>query len=588
MATAFDPNSIPSLFRDLPENIFGRSFGGPMPGEDGFARWLKSQAPKTAESSTYADLVDSGNPAEVAASASLAKGIDTAVEEVTNKVVAIEKTPPAKTQALAVEFLKAHPEYLALSQAEWEKFAPVPYRALKITLGAENVDEADFWNIVDDLKADSIERGGSARIAPRGMLPTNIRPGTIWGGEETLPGEQYDLDELPDRLKLSPEDALGSLEVAAYATAEDVRKAFFAGDFVDEDTYKLGEYNRQNEAQAYLTLIDVMGKEGIEDATGSARDLVNEWMWEATFNPDSDSVYKYAYNFPDGDKVPQTDPRGTWAGVPPFPPGSPTVGDVLSDPRKAAYSITKNFVASLDEEGIGPGVDYQTSLETPYGAYLPARHMWDITAYQRMGPKALTPARSSQLAARYEPTLGAYILERFMSEEPSAETAPWYQYLDEGYTKSSKEFYDKDKMNQGWDLFVKLSKDLGLSLVDNKEARKNRAAGGEEEYALDLVHDKRAQRAAVKHRMGITGYGRGSRMREARFDRMYRAFTADEASRTPRERVGFAYWATENYPSLFAQPTTPATPLPKPEATPYEDLTKWEKKQSGWIDPLSM
>jgi hypothetical protein len=185
--------------------------------------------------------------------------------------------------------------------------------------------------------------------------------------------------------------------------------------------------------------------------------------------------------------------------------------------------------------------------------------MWNVTAYKQMGPKALTPGRRSQLEARYEPTLGAYVLERLMPEEPGSETVPWYQYLDEGYTKSSKEFYDKDKMNQGWELFVRMSKDLGRFASD-LSAREGEIEASED-YAYDLASRPAVQRAAAKHKMGITGYGRGSRMRESRFDRLYREFEVADASQIPSERVGFTYWATENYPSLFANPMAPtATP----------------------------
>jgi hypothetical protein len=178
--------------------------------------------------------------------------------------------------------------------------------------------------------------------------------------------------------------------------------------------------------------------------------------------------------------------------------------------------------------------------------------MWDIAAYQHMGAKARTPARRRQLASRYEPTLGAYVLERLMPEKPGSDTKRWYQYLDEGHTTSPKEFYDKDKMNQGWDLFVKMSKNVGRFLLLELQD-KEKYDPATEKYAMALATDQLVQRAATKHRMGITGYGQLSRRRERKFDRLYRAFEVNRAARIPTERVGFAAWVTENYPSFVAK-----------------------------------
>jgi hypothetical protein len=177
MAAAFDPNSIPSLFRDLPENIFGRSFGGPPPGEDGFARWLKSQQPQTptlGKNGVYAKVSSAGASPLFAANIALKQGEMDAREQAVAEKKERNQTSAVKTQALAVEFLKAHPDYLAFrNKSDWERFAPGFSTALKQTLGNEGVSEESFWAIVDDLKGVALERGGTTRIAP-GRAPRYI------------------------------------------------------------------------------------------------------------------------------------------------------------------------------------------------------------------------------------------------------------------------------------------------------------------------------------------------------------------------------------------------------------------------------
>jgi hypothetical protein len=159
-----DPQKLPGMFQSLSEFAVQGGFGRGYPGEtpwkefeqapqktefESFLELNGSTATTTANGSTIEKALDAGANPEVAAFLSLKEGVEEEVEEVSKKLVVIERTSPAKTQALAVEFLKANPDYLSGTQDRRETYSPLLYSALKRTLDREGVDEAKFWDAVE-------------------------------------------------------------------------------------------------------------------------------------------------------------------------------------------------------------------------------------------------------------------------------------------------------------------------------------------------------------------------------------------------------------------------------------------------------
>jgi hypothetical protein len=463
-------------------------------------------------------------------------------KQVAAQMVERVKTPAVKARALAVAFLKANPNYISLeSPDEWKALAADSHRALKITLDNEGVNENTFWKGVSDLAQKQLADSEQDPYVLPEFPESRPWPATPAGPQSINEQDPYfrELPEIPQPTWPSLGKIVGA-GVSEDPTGADKTLSFFQS-FIDlpevsgQDPYVLPEFPESR-----------LGLEGVlpSGITGIPESLLPPKVatTDKTGSPDDDPV------IPSG--LPGWE---SWYGRTGWPsPLLPeeTQPESLSDPSEL---FTSNFLDSLrDNSEIDWDKAKELYPEAPYGAYLPARQMWDIAAYQHMGAKARTPARRRQLASRYEPTLGAYVLERLMPEKPGSDTKRWYQYLDEGHTTSPKEFYDKDKMNQGWDLFVKMSKNVGRFLLLELQD-KEKYDPATEKYAMKLATDQLVQRAATKHRMGITGYGQLSRRRERRFDRLYRAFEVNRAARIPTERVGFAAWVTENYPSFVAK-----------------------------------
>ena len=210
-----DPQKIPDMFKKLSEFAiqggFGRGYSGETPWEEfeqapqrtPFEKWRATQKgpiaerPLPGQNGVFQDAVQAGAPPLVAANIALQKGVEDTREVAQATPTRQDEDLPGvvKTQALAVEFLKAHPDYLAFRRrGEWEKYAPDFSEALKNTLENEGVVKELFWAAVEDLKAASLEQGGGVRFAPpagkagrASPPPTNIEPGTIWAGEGPMP-----------------------------------------------------------------------------------------------------------------------------------------------------------------------------------------------------------------------------------------------------------------------------------------------------------------------------------------------------------------------------------------------------------------
>ena len=145
-----DPEDIPGMFQSLSEFVLTGGFGRSQPpsGRTDFERWNAQRSPgrSVAEMEKYGDL----RPPP--------------------PTTRPNRRLPVNEEALAIEFLKANPEYLALGQdapSVWKGSNPGPSTALMNLMAAEDIDEDNFWAIVDDLKGVALERGGTTRIAPR-------------------------------------------------------------------------------------------------------------------------------------------------------------------------------------------------------------------------------------------------------------------------------------------------------------------------------------------------------------------------------------------------------------------------------------